>query len=343
MKPFMTPPERKRRPVRFITANVTPTLISMRRPFFVTFLLACSLPVQAQFPSKPVRAIVAFGTGGATDVIARIVAASMSQSLGQPVVIDNRPGADGIVAGEQLVKAAPDGYTVFFGTSTQISALPSLRKHVPFDPIADMTPIGGIGVNSFFWTVHPDLPVRTLKELAAFGRANPGKLNADSSSATASIAPTLFAAAENFQIQVIPYKSETTALNDLIGGRLQLVLVTGTLAQHVRDGRIRGLATMLTGRSKALPDLPTMAESGITPFPAIPWMGLFGPAKMPTEIVDRLSRELLATLQKSEVREQIERQAMEINPLSAEGMGALARDQTEVWRRLTKEAGIVPE
>jgi len=315
----------------------------MTRHFLLILLLACSIPVQAQYPAKPLRAVVAFGTGGATDVIARIIAASMSQSLGQPVVIDNRPGADGIVAGEQVVKAAPDGYTVFFGTSTQISALQSLRKNVPFDPIADMTPIGGIGVNSFFWTVHPDLPVRTLKELAEYGRANPGKLNAGSSSATASIAPTLFAAAENFKIQVIPYKSETNALNDLIGGRIQVVLITGTLAQHVRDGRIRGLATMLPGRSKALPDLPTMAESGIAPFPAIPWMGLFGPAKMPTEIVDRLSRELLAALQKPEVREQIERQAMEINPLSAEGMGALARDQAAVWRRLTKEAGMLPE
>lgn len=232
---------------------------------------------------------------------------------------------------------------MFFGTSTQISALPSLRKSVPFDPIADMTPIGGIGVNSFFWTVHPDVPVRTLKELAAYGRANPGKLNAGSSSATATIAPTLFATAENFQIQVIPYKSETTALNDLIGGRIQLVLITGTLAQHVRDGRIRGLATLLPARSKALPELPTMAESGIAAFPAIPWMGLFGPAKMPKEIVERLSRELLAALQKAEVREQIERQAMEINPLSAEAMGTLAREQTAVWRRLTKDAGMVAE
>jgi tripartite-type tricarboxylate transporter receptor subunit TctC len=315
----------------------------MKRLLLLLGCMALPLTAAAQYPSKPIRAIVAFGTGGATDVIARIIATSMAQSLGQPVVIDNRPGADGIVAGEQLVKAAPDGYTVFFGTSTQISALPSLRKSVPFDPIADMTPIGGIGVNSFFWAVHPDVPARTLKELAAYGRANPGKLNAGSSSATASIAPTLFASAENFPIQVIPYKSETGALNDMIGGRIQLVLITGALAQHVREGRIRGLATMLPGRSKALPELPTMAESGIAPFPALPWMGLFGPAKMPKEIVDRLSRELLATLQKPEVREQIERQAMEISPLSAEAMGALAREQTAVWQRLTKDAGMVPE
>ena len=116
---------------------------------------ALSAPVfaQAQYPDRPLRAIVAFGTGGATDVIARIIATSMSQSLGQPVVIDNRPGADGIVAGEQVVKAAPDGYTLFFGTSTQISALPFLRKNVPFDPLADYTPIGGIGNNSFFVSV----------------------------------------------------------------------------------------------------------------------------------------------------------------------------------------------
>src|SRR5258706_4058951 len=312
---------------------------------FFCFLLILAFPVlaAAQYPNKPIRAIVAFGVGGATDVIARIVAASLSQSLGQPVVIDNRPGADGIIAGEQVVKAAPDGYTVFFGTSTQVAALPFLRKNVPFDPLVDYTPIGGIGNNSFFWVVHPSVPVRTLKELGEYGRANPGKLNAGSSSAVGSIAPATFAKDQKLDLQVILYKSETTALNDLIGGRIQIMLITGTLAQHVRDGRARGLATLLTHRSKALPDLPTMAEAGMPPFPAQAFMGLFGPAKMPREIVDRLSRELLATLQKPEVREQIQRQAMEINPQSAEAMGAFVREQTEVWRRLTKEAGIVPE
>ena len=315
----------------------------MTRLIIVVLLFACSMASQAQYPAKPIRAIVAFGVGGATDVIARIVAASLSQSLGQPVVIDNRPGADGIIAGNELVKSAPDGYTLFFGTSTQISAIQSLRKNVPFDPIADMTPIGGIGVNSFFWVVHPDVPARSLKELGAYGRANPDKLTVGSSSATGSIAPSLFATAEKVKLQVILYKSETTALNDILGGRLQMMLITGTLAQHVRDGKVRGLATLLPQRSKALPDLPTMAEAGLPPFPGIPWMGLFGPAHMPKEVVDRLSTELLATLAKPEVRAQIERQAMELNPLSAEGMGALAREQVAVWRRLTQDAGIVPE
>jgi tripartite-type tricarboxylate transporter receptor subunit TctC len=311
--------------------------------FLLAMFLACALPVQAQYPSKPIRAVVAFGTGGATDVIARIIAASMSQSLGQPVVIENKPGADGIVAGEYVVKAAPDGYTLFFGTSTQVAALPFLRKNLTFDPLVDYTPIGGIGNNSFFWVVHPDLPVHTLKELGEYGRANPGKLNVGSSSAVGSIAPTTFAKAEKFDLQVILYKSETTALNDLIAGRVQLMLITGALAQHARDGRARGLATLLTQRSKALPDLPTMAEAGMTPFPAAAFMGLFGPAKMPKEIVDRLSRELLATLQKPDVREQIERQAMEITPMSAAAMGTFTKEQTEVWRRLTKEVGLVPE
>ena len=315
----------------------------MKRVFCFLFVLAFPVLAAAQYPSKPIRAIVAFGVGGATDVIARIVAASMSQSLGQPVVIDNRPGADGIIAGNELVKSAPDGYTVFFGTSTQISAIQSLRKNVPFDPIADMTPIGGIGVNSFFWVVHPDVPAKSLKELGAYGRANPDKLTVGSSSDTGSIAPSLFATAEKVKLQVILYKSETTALNDILGGRIQMMLITGTLAQHVRDGKVRGLATLLPQRSKALPDLPTMAEAGLPPFPGIPWMGLFGPANMPKEVVDRLSKELLATLAKPEVRTQIERQAMELNPLSAEGMGALAKDQVAVWRRLTQDAGIVPE
>lgn len=306
-------------------------------------LLACAIPAQAEYPTKPIRAVVAFGTGGATDVIARIIAASMSQSLGQPVIIENKPGADGIVAGEYVVKAAPDGYTVFFGTSTQVAALPFLRKNVSFDPLVDYTPIGGVGNNSFFWVVHPSLPVKTLKELGEYGRANPGKLNGGSSSAVGSIAPQTFAKAEKFDLQVVLYKSETTALNDLIGNRIQLMLITGALAQHVRDGRARGLATLLTSRSKSLPDLPTMAEAGMPPFPAAAFMGLFGPAKMPKEVVDRLSRELAATLQKPEVRTQIERQSMEITPMSAAEMGKFARDQTEVWRRLTKEVGLVPE
>jgi tripartite-type tricarboxylate transporter receptor subunit TctC len=314
----------------------------MRKLLFLA-TLAFSVAAQAQFPSKPVRAVVAFGTGGATDVIARIIAANMSQSLGQPVVIDNKPGADGMIAGGEVVRAAPDGHTIFFATATQVNVLPFLRKNVPFDPLVDLTPIAGIGQFSFFWVVHPSLPVKSLKELAEYGRANPGKLNVASSAATAGIAPTMFAAAENFQLQVVPYKSEATAINDLITGRVQMMIITGTLAHHVREGRARGLATLLHQRSKVLPDLPTMAEAGATPFPAVTWLGLFGPARMPREVVDRLAREVLATIQRPEVREQIERQAMDLRPLQTDAMATLVKEQTEVWRRLTKQAGIVPE
>ena len=310
---------------------------------FLAALLACPFLTQAQYPAKPVRAVVAFGTGGTTDVTARIIAAGLAQSLGQTVVIDNKPGADGIIAGTEVMKSAPDGYTIWFATYTQISALPSLRKNVPFDPLVDFTPIGNIGNFSFFWAVNPDLPIKNLKELAAYGRANPGKLNAGSSGAAATMAPTAFARAEKFDLQVIAYKSETTALNDLVTGRIQLMLASGTLAQHLRDGRARGIATLGNERSKALPELPTMAESGVAPFPAVPWMGLFGPAKMPKEIVERLSRELLSVLKNPEVRERVERQAIDLNPLSPEAIGALAREQTEAWRRITKEAGYTPE
>jgi tripartite-type tricarboxylate transporter receptor subunit TctC len=306
-------------------------------------LLALPLLAHAQYPTKPIRAVVAFGTGGTTDVTARIIAAALSQSLGQPVVIDNKPGADGIIAGSDVVKSAPDGYTIFFGTYTQVSALPSLRNNVPFDPLIDLTPIGCIGNFTFFWAVNPELPIRNLKELAAYGRANPGKLNAGSSGAAATMAPTMLARAEKFDVQVVAYKSETTALNDLVSGRIQLMLASGTLAQQLRDGRARGLATLGNQRSPAIPELPTMAEAGVAPFPAVPWMGLFGPAKMPREIVERLSRELLAVLKNPEVRERVERQAMELNPMGPEAIGALAREQTEAWRRITKEAGFVAE
>ena len=314
----------------------------MKKPFLAA-LLAFPLLAAAQYPAKPIRAVVAFGTGGTTDVTARIIAAALSQSLGQPVVIDNKPGADGIIAGSEVVKSAPDGYTIFFGTYTQVSALPSLRQNVPFDPLVDLTPIGNIGNFTFFWAVSPELPIRNMKDLAAYGRANPGKLNAGSSGAAATMAPTMFARAEKFDLQVVNYKSETTALNDLVSGRIQLMLVSGTLAQHVREGRARGLATLGNQRSPAIPELPTMSESGVAPFQAVPWMGLFGPAKMPREIVERLSRELLAVLKNPEVRERVERQAIELNPLPPEAIGALAKEQAEVWRRITKEAGYIAQ
>ena len=306
-------------------------------------LLAFPVLAHAQYPTKPIRAVVAFGTGGTTDVTARIVAAALSQSLGQPVVIDNKPGADGIIAGSDVVKSAPDGYTIFFGTYTQVSALPALRNNVPFDPLVELTPIGCIGNFTFFWAVNAELPIKNLKELAAYGRANPGKLNAGSSGAAATIAPTMFARAEKFDLQVVPYKSETTALTDLVGGRIQLMLASGTLAQQLRDGRARGLATLGNQRSPAIPELPTMAEAGVAPFPAVPWMGLFGPAKMPREIVERLSRELLAVLKNPEVRQRVEGQAIELNPLGPEAIAALAKEQAEVWRRVTKEAGYIPQ
>jgi len=313
------------------------------RKLLLAALLVLPLLAAAQYPAKPIRAIVAFGTGGTTDVTARIIAAALSQSLGQPVVIDNKPGADGIIAGSEVVKSAPDGYTIFFGTYTQVSALPSLRKSVPFDPLVDLTPIGSIGNFTFFWAVNPELPIKNMKELAAYGRANPGKLNAGSSGAAATMAPTMFARAEKFDLQVVNYKSETTALNDLLSGRIQLMLGSGTLAQHVREGRARGLATLGSQRSPAIPELPTMAESGVAPFQAVPWMGLFGAAKMPREIVERLSRELLAVLKNPEVRERIERQAIELNPLAPEAIAALAKEQTDVWRRITQEAAYIPQ
>ena len=305
--------------------------------------LALPLLAQAQYPSKPLRGVVAFGTGGTTDITARIVAAAMAQQLGQTIVIDNRPGADGIVAGSEVVKANPDGYTIWYATYTQISALPSLRKNVPFNTLTDFTPIGGIGNFSFFWAVSPNLPVKTLKELAEYGRANPGKMNAGSSGAAATTAPTMLAKLEKFDLQVIPYKSETIALNDLVSGRIQIVLISGTLAPHVREGRIRGLATLGSQRSKVLPDLPTMAEAGLTPFPAVPWVGLYGPGKMPRPLVERLSREMMASLKKPDVREKVELQGIDINPLSPEAIGTLAKEQVEVWRRLTREAGMQPE
>jgi hypothetical protein len=281
--------------------------------------------------------------GGTTDVTARIIAAALSQSLGQPVVIDNKPGADGIIAGSEVVKSAPDGYTIFFGTYTQVSALPSLRKNVPFDPLVDLTPIGCIGNFTFFWAVNAELPIRNMKELAAYGRANPGKLNAGSSGAAATIAPTMFARAEKFDLQVVAYKSETTALNDLVGGRIQLMLASGTLgAAAARRPRARAR----DAGQPAQPGDSRVADHGRKPAsrrsrPCRGW-ACSARRRCRARSSERLSRELLAVLKNPEVRERVERQAIELNPLRRRPSPRWRKSRPKCGGASTKEAWLHP-
>ena len=308
-------------------------------------LLLCSAALHAQrYPSKPIKLIVPFPGGSATDTIARILAAPVSQSIGQPVVVENKAGADGAIAGAEVAKAAPDGYTLLLATNSPMSAVPAMKKLPPYDPVADFTPITDVGRYTFFIVVHPGVPARNLRELIDYARLNPGKLNYATGNTSGIVSTASFASLAHIQLVHVPYKGEPQALTDLVTGRVQLMVVSsGTALPHIRDGRLRAIVTTLGTRSPLLPEVPTIAEAGMPQFSLTSWAGLFGPAKVPPEIVGRLNREFVAALKRPEINETLVKQGFAPNPSSPQALGELVKEQIESYRRVLRAAGVEPE
>ena len=293
------------------------------------------------WPNKPIRVLVQFPAGGAADTILRIIAQPLSQALGQPVVVDNRPGADGAIAADAALKATPDGYTLFMATNSSLSAVPAMRKVPPYNPLTDFTPIGRVGYFSFFLFVNPAVPAKNVGDLIAYIRANPGKVNYAGATSTGIMAAAQLASFAKLDMVRIPYKGEAPATIDLISGQVQLIFATTTNAlAPARDGRLKVLATLLNQRSPLLPEVPTMAEAGAPKLSIVPWAGFFGPAKLPPEIVARVNRELNAVLGRPEVREQIERQSFEVQGSTPEELAVFTREQLEVWKTAVRDSGI---
>ena len=303
-----------------------------------------STAAAAQYPTKPIRLIVPFPPGGAAEIGARIYAQPLGQALGQPIVIETRPGGDGVIAADATLRAAPDGYTLFYATNTAFSWVPAVRKAPPYDPIADFTPVSLVGTFGFFLFTHNSVPANSVAELLAYVRANPGKLNYGSGNSTSMVTTAQLVLLEKLDIVHVPYKGDAPLTVDLVGGRVHMAFATpGAYVPHVKDGRVRVLATLLPGRSSLLPDAPTAAEAGLSRLTITPWGGLFGPAKMPRPIVDRLGRELAIVLKRPEVREAFERIAFEARSSTPEELTAFVREQIETWRRTVREVGITQE
>jgi len=309
---------------------------------FLATLLAGA--AAAQYPNKPIRLIVPFPPGGAAELGARIFAQPLGQALGQPVIIETKPGADGAIAADATMKAAPDGYTLFYATNTAFSWVPAVRKNPPYDPVADFTPVSMIGQFGFFLFSHPSVPANNMAELLAHIRANPGKLNYGSGNSTAMLSTAQLVQREKLDVVHIPYKGDGPLSIDLLGGRVQFAIATpGAAAPQVKEGRLRVLATLLPSRSSLLPQAPTMTESGLAGLSFTPWGGIFGPKGMPREIAERLSRELIALLKRPEVREAFGLLAFEPRGSTPEELAAFTKEQLEVWRRVVGEVGIKPE
>jgi tripartite-type tricarboxylate transporter receptor subunit TctC len=303
-----------------------------------------SATASAQYPNKPVRLIVPFPPGGAAELGARIFTQPLGQALGQPIVIETKPGADGAIAADATMKAAPDGYTLFYATNTAFSWLPAVRKDAPYDPVSDFTPVSMVGQFGFFVFAHPSVPATSMKELVAHIRANPGKLNYASGNSTSMVSTAQLVQREKLDVVHIPYKGDGPLMVDLIGGRVQFAIATpGTAAPQVKEGKLRALATLLPSRSPLLPEAPTMAEAGMQPMSVTPWGAVFGPKGMPREIADRLSRELIALLKRLEVREAFGKLAFEPRGSTPEELAAFTKEQIAVWRRAVADAGIKPE
>jgi tripartite-type tricarboxylate transporter receptor subunit TctC len=310
----------------------------------VLALLVVSGAAEAQFPAKPIRVVVPFPAGSATDTITRVLAQSVSQSIGQTVVVENKAGADGAIAAAEVAKAAPDGHTLLMATNSPMSAVPAMKKNPPYDPVADFTPITDVGRYTFFIVVHPSVPAKTLKELIDHARANPGKVNYATGNTTGIVSTAFFASLAKIDLVHVPYKGEPQALTDLVAGRVQLMFCSsGTSMPQIREGRLRPIVTTLAKRTHLLPELPTIAEAGMPEFSITSWAGLFGPAKMPAAVVERLNKEFVAAMGRSDVQAAMEKQAFALSPSSPRELAAFVKEQMESYRRILRAAGVEPD
>ena len=315
----------------------------MRLVAFIAAAFA-AFSVNAQYPDKPVRLVVPFPPGGAAELGARIFATPLGQALGQPVVIETKPGADGAIASDFVMKSAPDGYTLYYATNTAFNWVPATRKNPPYDPLRDFTPVSLVGYFGFFLFTHPSVPAKNVAELISYARANPGKLNYGSGNSTSQLFGAQLKKLENLDIVHVPYKGDGPLTIDLIGGRVHMAFATpGTAAPQVKEGKLRALAAMFPNRSALLPDVPTAAEAGLGKMSLTPWGGVFGPKGMPREVVDRVARELAVILKRQDVRESFGKLAFEPKSSTPEELSAFLKHQIDTWINAAREAGIQPE
>jgi tripartite-type tricarboxylate transporter receptor subunit TctC len=309
-------------------------------------LALASLPagVVAQgYPLKPVRLIVPFTPGGGTDLVARTIAQRLTDTLGQPVVVENRPGAGGTIGAAGVAKAAPDGYTLLMATPGPMSINPNLGRNIGYDASKDFAPITLATISPFVLVVHPSVPARSVKELIALARAKPGHLNYGSAGqgSVSHLAGEQFKALAKIDLLHVPYKGSNPAVTDLLGGQLDLMFENQPVVlPQIRSSKLRGLAVGTVTRSSLLPELPTMQEAGVAGFETSTAFGVAAPARTPEAIVARLNREIATSLKSAEMKERLAKLGLEAVGNTPEQYAAHLRDELARYARLIKAAGI---
>jgi tripartite-type tricarboxylate transporter receptor subunit TctC len=321
-----------------------------RKGFLVAVLMAVAMLAPAAnaqpYPTRPITLIVPFPPGGSTSVMARIVAERMSATIGQQIVVDNRGGAGGTIAARAFVHAPPDGYTIFLGYSGTISIAPSMYPNVGFDPRKDFAPIGMIGSAPAVLVVHPSFQPRTAAELIALAKAKPGEINFGSAGigTLTHIAAELFISMAKIKLLHIPYKGSGPVLADLLGGHIPMSFTPIPVAHsHVAAGTLRALAVTSVKRSTLLPEVPTVAETGLPGYEAVLHYGLLAPAGTPRPLIDKLNKELRAALDSDEVRKRMATEGAEPLPSTPEEYAADIDQEEKKWSKVVKEAGIKPD
>ena len=311
----------------------------------VALLLALATSASfAQYPNKPVRVVLHFPAGGSTDVVTRILANALSESMGQPFVVENKLGADGAIAADTVIKSPADGYTLFVATNTAMMQVPLMKKAPPYDPVTAFTPISLVGRYTFVLVVTPKIGARTMKDLIAYARANPGKINFASYSSASQLAYAQIVKTANVDMVRIPYKGEAPSVTDLLGGTIHAVFATPTVTlAHIKEGRLNALAVTTPVRSPLLPEVPTTVEAGMPPINVEFFAALFGPANMPAEVTHRISKEVNLILARPEIRTQVDKQGFALAGSTPEELGQFVKDQLVAWRRGFDDAGIKPE
>ncbi|MCC6781146.1 MAG: tripartite tricarboxylate transporter substrate binding protein [Hyphomicrobiales bacterium] len=298
------------------------------------------------WPDRPIRLIVPFPAGSSTDIVARIVAQKLSPKLGQQVVVENRAGASGNIGADAVAKAAPDGYTIGIATASTHGVAASLSTALPYDPIKDFTPVGMIGSQPYVLVLYPGIPAKSLAELIALAKAKPGTLNYGSAgvASLAHLATALLASMAGIDLTHVPYKSSAQSMTDMITGRLDMQFATiGPTLPNIRAGQLRALVTSGRQRASVLPDVPTVAETGITGYEAALWVALVTPAATPEGIRARINRELNETLATADGKEALVAQGMDPEPGPPEALTQRISTDIVKWREVVARAGIRPE
>ena len=307
------------------------------------FTAAAPLPAAAQaWPDKPIRLILGVPAGATPDVTARLIMPGVSQSLGQPLVADNRGGAGGLIAAEIVAKSAPDGYTLFISSPGALTILPSLRKSVPYDTLRDFAPISLISVGPFVLITHPSVPVKSVKELIALAKSQPGKLNyASAGNGVANhLAMEMFKQMAGVDITHVPYKGAPQAVTDVLAGHMNMMFNSiAPIIANIKAGRVRVLGIASSKRSPQLPDVPTISEAGVPGFEAVNWFGMFAPAKTPKPIITRVNEAVVKVLRSPDVQAQFV--ALGADPVgdSPEEFAAFVRRDMERYAKVVKLSG----